>query len=53
MEGGWAELPDELVEKVLERLGGVNPRMKDWGSFGPPPRCGWCALRGRPCTMRW
>jgi hypothetical protein len=56
VEGGWAELPDELVEKVLELLqaaGRSEPQDEGLGSFQPLPRCGWCALRGRPCTMRW
>ena len=48
-EGGWAELPDELLAKVLELLQAAGQA----GGLGFLPRCGWCALRGRPCTMRW
>jgi hypothetical protein len=56
VKGGWVELPDELMEKVLQMLqaaGRGEPRREDWGSLKPPPRCGWYSLGGRPCTMRW
>jgi hypothetical protein len=73
-KGGWAELPDELVAKVLELLQAAGRSaplfadLVDWwddtiykpqaeekasASLRPPPRCGWCARGGRPCTMRW
>ena len=49
-EGGWAELLDELLAKVLELLQAAGQA----GGLGfSPPRCAWCALGGRPCTMRW
>jgi hypothetical protein len=64
--GDGEHLPGELVVMVLQdsdltdvnwsccrRLGGLNPRRAASASLKPPPRCGWCALRGRPCTMRW
>jgi hypothetical protein len=43
--GRWAELPDELVEKVLEAAGWSKPQEGgSGGSLRPPPWCGWCAL---------
>ena len=47
-EGGWAELPDELMAEVLQVL-----QAEEGGLGFSPPRRGWCALGGRPCTMRW
>jgi hypothetical protein len=60
-QSDWAELPDELVEKVLTSVLEMLqarpwlrlPGQEALTSFGPLPRCGWCALRGRLCMMRW
>ena len=54
-ERGWAELPDELLAKVLEMLEAavVNLKKEGWASLGPLPRYGRCALRGRLYMMRW
>jgi hypothetical protein len=49
--GGWAELPGELLAKVLEMLQAVEHQEGGLGFSGL--RHGWCALGGRPCTMRW
>jgi hypothetical protein len=44
---GWADLPDELVEKVLEQLGKVNRRLGV--SLRPPVRlvAGMRCVEGR------
>ena len=52
-EGGWAELPDELVAKVLELLQEAGRGGFGFSRASATVRCGWCALGGRPCTMRW
>jgi hypothetical protein len=59
---GWAGLPVELMDTVLEALQAarrsepqeeVDPLKAGWVFVRPPPWCGWCALAGRPFTMRW
>ena len=47
---GWADLLEELLAKVLEAAGWQEGGL---GFSQPPPRCGWCALGGKPCMMRW
>ena len=52
-EGGWADMLEELLAKVLELLEAAGRQQGGLGSLRPPPRCDWFALGGRPCTMRW
>jgi hypothetical protein len=47
-EGGWAELPDELLVKVLELLQAAGQA----GGLGFSQVMHLCALGGRSCTMR-
>jgi hypothetical protein len=51
-EGGWTELPGELLAKVLELLQAAGQA----GGLGFSPASAtvrWCALGGRPYTMHW
>jgi hypothetical protein len=60
--GGWAELPGELVEKVLEAVAGCWARREPQGGglvFSQALQVVTCSggaasvLGGRRCTMRW
>jgi hypothetical protein len=48
---GWADMPGDLLAKVLEELEvaetetGVGAR--------PQRRCGWCAVDGSTTMTRW
>jgi hypothetical protein len=54
--GGWVDLPDELLAKVLEPLEVAGRQEGGLGfsssTLRPPPRCCWCAL---PCggEVKW
>jgi hypothetical protein len=56
MESGWAELPEELLRKVLEALQAVEqcaPQDGGWGGWSKASRrCGWCAVGGSVAMMR-
>ena len=52
-EGGWTELPGELLAKVLELLQAAGQQEGGLWFSQASARCGWCAPGGRPYTMRW
>jgi hypothetical protein len=49
MESGWAELPGELLMKVLEALQAAEQCAPQDGGWGGRRRCGWCVVGASGC----